>query len=170
VHLIGFHYKSLVDIYRCLEGSCCPHLQGPAVLGLLDPTLKTLQSFLTTVTIYQSPQHNFLEDMNLQNVCAFIFSALEHLLFIWNRGMQMCLNFLTWRKTQERRNFELGISSMHCGFLICSWSVWKMMSCGVSCVPMRVLVFQTVGARSLITCIQSKGCSIGSSILTSKIQ
>jgi hypothetical protein len=24
-----------------------------------------------------------------------IFSAQEHLLFIWNPGMQMCLNFLT---------------------------------------------------------------------------
>jgi hypothetical protein len=44
------------------------------------------------------------------------------------------------------------------------------MSCGVSCVLTRVLVFQTVGARSLITCIQSKGCSIGSSTLTRKIQ
>jgi hypothetical protein len=48
----------------------------------------------TTQHQHYSPQCNNPVD-NLQNVCALIFSVLERLLFTWNHGMQMCLNFLT---------------------------------------------------------------------------
>lgn len=78
--------------------------------------------FKKCFAIYEASWFYFDLDKNAD---LLTFSAQGHLLFTWSLGTWTSLSFLTWRRTQARKNSARGISSLHCGSQISSWSEWR---------------------------------------------